>query len=353
MPTFSNLIDARELLDFSQAFGVTRNYIGSRLFPDRKTQYIEQEFYRLCENGNLPVSAQVHSFDSEARIGSRVPLEKVNVEELLIKEKINLSEEVRRLTHGMNMGADSLRQYIFDDVARMAERVVTRVERAKMDAIAFGKFTINENNLDFDIDYGIPDSNIVSSDWSDPDADILGDVRTWRQLAVAKGHSPNIAITSETVLTNIMKNTGIQRAIFGTSGTGILPTLEQVNALFRSQFSGLSVQTNDERYGTIETVNGHISVSSERFFPEGKFVMATTGLNGTLGTGLWGVTPEEDAQGGAFDTKRQQQFVTVVTYDKPDPVATWTKASGLFMPVLPNPYGHIIANVVTADDSEG
>jgi hypothetical protein len=352
MPTLSNLIDNRELLDFSQHFSVARNYMVTSLFPDQKTQYIEQEYSRLCENGNLPMTAAVHALDTEAQIASRIPFEKVNVEELLIKEKINLSEEIRRLTRGMNMNNDALRTYIFDDVARRAEAVVTRAIRAKYDALAKGKFVIAENNLAFEVDYGIPEENYVTSDWDDADADILGDIRTWRALAIAKGYRPNMAVTTEAVLTKIMTNAAIQTAIFGTSGTGILPSLDQINALFRSQF-GFGVTTDDTMYGEIATVDGKTVVNQQRFFPENTFVLATAAADGSLGIGLWGVTPEEDEQGGAFDTKRQQQFVTVVTWDTPDPVATWTKASGLFVPVLPNPYGHIIATVATADDSEG
>lgn len=94
MPTLSNLIDDKQLLDFSQHFGVQRNFMGSRLFPDQKTQYIEQEYTRACENGTLPMVAKVHALDTEAYIGSRTPFEKVSIEELLIKEKINLSENV-------------------------------------------------------------------------------------------------------------------------------------------------------------------------------------------------------------------------------------------------------------------
>ena len=73
MPTLSNLIDNKQLLEFSQHFGVQRSYMGSRLFPDQKTQYIEQEYTRVCENGNLPMIAKVHALDTEAYIGSRVP----------------------------------------------------------------------------------------------------------------------------------------------------------------------------------------------------------------------------------------------------------------------------------------
>lgn len=352
MPTLSNLITERELLDFSQHFSVVRNYMGSRYFPDRKTQYIQQEYSRLAANGNLPVAAMVHAFDTEAHIGSRIPFEKVSVEELLIKEKINLTENLSRLTRGMAMETDSVRSYVFDDIARMAERVVTRAELAKMDAIANGKMTITENNLSMNIDYGIPEDNRVTGDWSESTADVLGDIRGWRMIAMQNGSAPTVAITTEAVLLNIMSNAGVQKAIFGTSGTGTLPTLEQVNALFRSQF-GIYVETNEEKYGSIVTgSDGMAKVEQHRFFPEGKFVLISTGVDGTLGTGLWGVTPEELEQGGAFDSKRQSQFVTVTTWDTPDPVATWTKASGVFIPVLPNVYGHVIADITLAADSE-
>lgn len=353
MPTLSNLITERELIDFSQHFGVTRNYMGSRYFPDRKTQYIEQEYSRFARNANLPMVAKVHAFDTEAHIGSRVPFEKVSIEELLIKEKINLSENMARLTRGLDMQMDALRRYIFDDVANMAERVVTRAELAKMDALSKGKFTIHENGLDFDVDYGVPDENFVTSDWSESTADILGDVRKWRLQAIKNGLTPTVAITTEAVLVNIMSNQGVQKAIFGTTGAGTLPTLAQVNALFQSQF-GVYIETNEEKYGDISTgSDGKVVVEQRRFFPEGAFVLTATGTDGTLGIGLWGVTPEELEQGGAFDSKRQQQYVTVTTWDTPDPVATWTKASGVFVPVMPNVYGHIIATVTTADDSEG
>ncbi len=349
MQTLSNLIDNKQLLDFSQNFGVTRAaYMGSRLFPDVKTQYLEAEYTRLCENGNLPMVAMVHGFDTEAHIGSRIPFEKVSHEELLIKEKINLTEKIRKITNGMNMEVDTLRSYIYDDVARMAERVVVRAELAKMEAITEGKMIIEENGLSLVVDYRVPSDNFKMTDWDDPDADIIGDVRGWYLDALAKGYAPSVAFTTEAVVTKIMRNAAIQKAIFGAAGAGILPSLDQINTLFRAQFSGLYIETNEQRYGEVVTEDEKAKVVQHRFFKENKFVMASTGLNGSVGTGLWGVTPEEEATGGAFDTKRQQQYVTVTTWDTPDPVATWTKASGLFIPVLPNPYGHIIADVATA-----
>lgn len=346
MPTQANiyqgLVEKRDLLDFSQNFAVKRNYLGSTLFPDRKTQYIEAEYYRLAKNGNLPMIAQVHAFDTEAVIGSRIPLEKRSIEKLLIKEKINQTESIRQYTRGMQM--DNVREYVFDDIARTAEKVVTRVEKAKMDAIAKGKFVISENGLDFAVDYGIPSENFVKSAW-DEESDILGDIIKWADIAKDAGATPNRAITTHKVVSRILRNKTIQRQLFGSADMGRLPTLDEANALFLAH-AGVTVVENDAKYATFGEGEDEGRLVQNRFFPEDAFVMTSVGANGSIGQGLWGVTPEEEgAASGAYDERRQEQFVTVVQWSSPDPVAVWTKASGLFVPVIPNPYGHIIADV--------
>lgn len=354
MPNYSGLIDNKQLLDFSQNFGVTRNYLGSRLFPDQKTEYIKQEYSRLVANGNLPQMAQVHAFDTEAAIASRVPFEKVSLEELLIKEKINLTENLRRLTNGMSMNMDSIRRYAFDDVARMAETVVTRAEKAKMDVLANGALTIKENGLDFTIDYGMPSENKVTADWSKADADILGEIEEWRQLAVANGVSPTMIVTTDAIMLKIKKNQGVQKAVFGSAYEGSMPSNEDIRNLFQSMYGIDTIEINEAKYGVLGAKNastGLPTIKQERFFPAGKFVLTAAGDNGTVGAGLWGVTPEEDAQGGVFDSKRQEQFVTCVTWETPDPVTQWTKASGLFVPVHLNVYGTVIADVTTDANS--
>ena len=329
MRLISELITERDMLDFSQGFNVQRSYTGSRLFPDRKTQYIEAEYTRLSENGNLPTVAMIHSFDTEAHI----------------KEKINLSERLRRITRGLDMQMDSVRRYVFDDVARTAESVVTRAEKAKIEALTTGKMVIAENNVSMEIDFGVPKDQKVTTKWAVADADILGDIDNWVTIAQGKGQTPTVAVTSKKVFSLIQRNAAVQKAIFGVNGAGILPSLAQVNNLLAQQFNGLTMSIDEERYGIIGAEGD--SVSQGRFFPEGKFVMCSVGYDGSVGTGLWGVTPEELEQGGAFDEKRQMQFVTCTRWDTPDPVATWTKASGVFIPVLPNVYGHIIATIDT------
>ena len=344
---YSELITDAELLDFSQNLSVQRNYLGNRLFPDRKTQYIFAEYSRLMKNGNLPTVAPVHALDTEAYIASRMPVEKVNTETLLIKEKINVSEALRKVTNGMQM--DGVRDYVFDDIARMAEGVITRAELAKMEVLTSGQLAINENGAAMTIDYSVPSGNKDSATWG-ADSDILGDIQDWYEIVENGGEAPDTIITTRALFNVMAANEGIQTAIFGSAGTGTRPTREQVNNLLSSMFDGLTLDINEARYG-VEGVdaNGNVTRTAGRMFPAGKFVMFASGANGALGAGLWGVTPEEEAQGGAFDSLRQQQFVTVTQWDSPDPVAHWTKASGMFIPVLSNPYGIAIADVTVSE----
>lgn len=345
---FGEFIDEKDTLDFAQALSVTRNYLGSRLFPDRKTQFLQGEYSRLCKNGNLPTIAQVHGFDTEAVIGDRVSFETVDVEKLLIKEKINQTEAIRELN--ANTTPDDVKRYVFDDMARLAEAVIARVEKAKMDAIAKGKFTIEENNLKMDIDYGVPEENFVTATWND-EADILGDIIKWRDQAEENGMAPSTAITSRKVLRTIQHNEKIQKQIFGNESTGRIPTINDVNALLLDQ-AGISLVINEDHYGDPKVEGGALTISRERFFPQDAFVMIATGINGALGAGLWGVTPEEREQ-GAWTAAREQQFVTLRQWATPDPVAVWTKASGLFVPVMPNVYGHMIATITMTNNYMG
>ena len=340
---YANLISDAELLDFSQNLSVQRNYLGNRIFPDRKTQYVFAEYDRIAQGGTLPTVAPVHALDTEAYIASRMPFDRLRTEQLLIKEKINITEALRKITNGMQM--DGVKEYVFDDIARTAEAVITRAEVAKMQVLTTGQLAINENGAEFTVDYGVPAANKDTATWG-KNTDILSDIMDWYEVIEDGGQAPDTIVTTRAIFNAIAQNTKIQTAIFGSAGAGTVPTREQVNNLLGSMFDGLTLEINEAKYA-IEGVNasGNATRTAARMFPAGKFVMFASGANGSLGAGIWGVTPEEEAQGGAFDSLRQQQFVTVTQWDSPDPVAHWTKASGMFIPALANPYALAISDI--------
>ena len=72
-----------------------------------------------------------------------------------------------------------------------------------------------------------------------------------------------------------------------------------------------------------------------------------------MGVGLWGDPAEVDIArfGTSVSTEPSiSPFVYVTQYAEKDPAVIWTKASGLFIPVLYNPYSLFISTVT---DSTG
>lgn len=310
---------------------------------------MEAEYYRLSQGAALPTVAQVHAFDSEAVIGTRPTLEKVTVEKFLIKEKINQSEKTAEYTKN-GVDETGLIGFIYDDMGRLADSVVARAELMKQNVMSTGKIMIHENNLNFEISLGVPADNYVTANWSNPDHDILKDLRTWKKIAKDQGQTITRAQTSDKIVSYMQANRGIQAAINTALGVGAYVSVEQVNTLLQRMF-GFSIETDEDVYATIEKqANGTLKRKSTRFFPEDKFTMYTANAAGKVGTGLWGVTPEELTY-GPWTEKSSKQFVTITQWETPDPVGTWTKASGLFVPVLPNPEGMIIATIILDEDT--
>lgn len=340
MPEILNLISDADRLDFSQNFSVARPaYIGDRIFPDQKTENLKAEYLRLAEGATIPVMATVHAFDTEAEIGTRPALEKTAVEKLLIKRKINQTERMRRLTENGVYADDAVVRYVFDDMRLMAESVKVRTEVAKMEVLATGKMTIKENNLNMTVDYGVPTANTGFKIDFGKDADIIGQIQAVADKAASSGHALSEMVISTKILRKLAENKGIQTLVYGTVGAGTYVTAEKLRALFVDMFGFGQITTNDLRY-KVQKANG--LEDKYRFFPEDKVVFMSNGTAASFGVGLWGVTPEE-AEYGQYNEKSANQYITLTQWATPDPVAVWTKASGLFIPVLPDPSALFIA----------
>ena len=340
MPEILNLISNADRLDFSQTLSIARPaYIGDRIFPDQKTESLKAEYLRLADGANIPTMATVHAFDTEAEIGTRPALEKTEVEKLLIKRKINQTERVRQLTENGVYADDAVVRYVFDDMRLMADSVKARTEAAKMEVLATGKMTIKENNLNMTVDYGVPAANTGFKIDFGADADIIGQIQAIADKAASSGHAISEMVLGTKILRKLATNKGIQTLVYGTVGAGTYVTAEKLRALFVDLFGFGQITTNDLRY-KVQSASG--AEKTMRFFPEDKVSFMSNGTAGSFGVGLWGVTPEE-AEYGQYTEKSNSQYITITQWATPDPVAVWTKASGLFIPVLPDPNALFIA----------
>lgn len=337
MPDILTLISDADRLDFSQNLSIARPaYLGDRIFPDQKTQNLMAEYLRLANGANLPVMATVHGFDTEAEIGSRPVLDKIIVEKLLIKRKINQTERIRLLKENGVYADDAIVRYVFDDMRLMADGVKVRTEAAKMELLSTGKLTINENRLNLTVDYGVPSDNTAFELDLSADADIIGQIQAIVDYAADLGYTISEAVTSNKVVRKLAANKGIQTLIFGSVGQGTYVPNDRLGGLFGQMFGFSTITTNDLRY-KYQGADGYETTT--RFYPEDRITFIGAPQ---IGVGLWGVTPEE-AELGQYTDKSADQYITITQWATPDPVAVWTKASGLFIPVLPDPNALFVA----------
>lgn len=330
-------ITEEERLNFSQSFDVKRPGILGTIFPDTKTQYLKAEYYRLMAGQRLPEVAFVHALDTEAEIGSRPGFEKVLTEKLFIKRKINQSERLQQAIENGVPDDENLKKFVFDDAANLFEGVVARANVMKGQFLSTGIVKVKENHVDMSIDYGVTsDAKVTLTDWSKPDSDIMGDIQKMVAIAEDNGYVVNKALTSLKMINYMRNNTAMQTAVLGAANKRLLTKQELTNLLMQEY--GFTIDRCDEKYryrkadGTLKT---------GRYFKEDVFTLYEANANGSFGSGLWGVTPEE-LEYRQFIQEENRSFVTLSMWATKDPVAVWTKASGMFVPVAPKANGGIV-----------
>lgn len=332
-----NAIDTEEKINFMQNYEVAQPTILDTIFPDEKTDYLKATYYRLMSGQRLPKVAYVHALDAEARIGTRPSFEKVLTEKLFIKEKINQTEAIQEAINNGVPNDDTLIKYVFDDASRLFDAVIARTKVMKGQILSTGKVVIKENNVDMTLDMGVPtECKITMTKWSDAAADIMGDIQKMVDLAEENGYVVNKAITSRKMIGYMKQNTAMQAAVLGATNARLLTNQELANLLMQEY--GITIDRCDNKF-RYESADG--TQKTGRYFAENKFTLYEADANGSFGVGLWGVTPEE-LEYRQFLTEESRSYVTLTQWATPDPVAVWTKASGLFIPVAPKANGGMV-----------
>lgn len=318
------------------------------LFGDEKTNNIVAHWESIAAEYSIPVMAQFHGFDTEAKTTFRVPIDTHNIEKGLIKVKLNQSERLRELTRAGVQGDQALYDYVLQDGIRLADQVVTRTKVAKNELLATGKVTIKENNLDLTVDYGVPAAQTSLELDLSLEADIDGQIQEIIDQATDAGVTITGMVTSRKNISKLRRNKSLQVAINGNIGAGTLLSTSALEAHFADEFGINTIVTNDLTYGRSATIgaDGRPSISQNRYFPQDKVTFFATNPGGKLGTGLWGDPPEVDAaRFYEVNSNGISPFVYIMQWMETDPAVLWTKASGLFIPVLYNPNSLFIATV--------
>lgn len=333
-------------------FEVTRqNDPIDTLLGDDKTDNLMAEWESIASEYQIPMAAHFHGFDTESNTTFRVPIDSHNIEKGLIKVKLNQSERMRALVR-TGVKEDKLYDYVINDGVRLSEQVFTRSKVAKNELLATGKVTIKENNLNLTVDYGVSaEQTSYEIDFAE-DKDVFEQIEEIVSDASDKGAILNGIYTSKAMLSKMRKHPSVQKAIHGASGVGAIVKRSELESHLSEEYGINYVITNDLTYGKTVSFDseGKPIIQTDRYYPADKITFFATNPGGRLGVGLWGNPPEIDAKlvNQKVNASGESPYVYVSQWMENDPAVLWTKASGLFMPVLYNPSSLYIATAKTS-----
>lgn len=325
MSTVLELFNQKEMLNYLR----DRKYpvlLGEELFPEVKRQSLE--FDMLTDGSRTPVIASVHGFDTESEIGQREAQRKA-IELALIKRKMQLKErELIALESPRNEAEKQyLMKQVYKDFDKLIQGIKARVELMRMEIIAKGTITLNENGLNASISYGVPNNHKAANvDWNSENSDPIADITTWCNAMAVK---PKRALTSNTILMKILRNSNVVKALYGPAATrvavvGDLNTYLESNKLPK-------IYTYDEVYKK-ENSNG--TYTTYRYFPENCFSMFP---EGPLGETIYGPTAEEVrlTRDPSIQIEAIGKILAMMYEEGKDPVSTWEKAVATALPTCP------------------
>ncbi|MGI5153511.1 major capsid protein, partial [Plantactinospora sp. CA-294935] len=298
--------------------------------------------YRYTRGGEgLTEAATVRAYDAESPIGSRPGLTRVTGELPPISRKIRLGEYERLRQRRDEAG---IRNAILSDAERMARAVAARLELFRGEALYRGSLVISENGVVATVDFGRSGSHTVAPAvlWSVvATATPLADLITWRDTYIAtNGEAPGAILTSTTVLGYLLRNAEMRQLAATVAGTPSIVSQATVNAVFAAYgLPPIYIYDAQVRVGTTAT----------RVIPADRVILlpapgSPDNPEGTdLGATLLGTTAESLEP--EYGLSGVEPGIVAGSYSTKDPVAVWTKAAAIGLPIMANPDLTLAADV--------
>lgn len=333
MLTIFDLVTAPELASYWNALPQhAAPYLGEVLFPPRKKRGLNLKYIKGAHG--LPVVLSPSAFDAKAKPRDRIGFSTVQTQMPFFKESTYIDEEMRQelnivLETGNQAYIDSVMNQVFDDEMRLLDGARAQRERMRMQLLTTGLIAISANGQEYNYDFGVPSEHKATTlkSWSDPAADVIGDIRTWQEKVYEDtGVKPTRAICNGKTWQYFLKNTAILKAHFVlTNGEGVLD--ENKIRSYLKEVLDLSVEVNNKKFMTEAGV-------ATKFVGDDIFVLLP---EGDLGFTWFGTTPEEsDLMANQLGQNSKVTVVdtgvAVATCGNFDPVNVETKVSMICLP---------------------
>ena len=324
----------------------TENLLGDELWPSQQKLGLDLKWIRGAQG--LPVVLMPSAYDVAALKIDRIGFEKVSTEMPFFKNSSGIDEELRQelimvLETGNQAYIDSIMTRVFDDEIRLLRGARAQRERMRMSLLTTGIISISANGQDYYYDYHFNEEHKFETKtaWSDPDADIVQDLRDWQDVIDEdSGVRPERAVCSPATFNYIVKNNVIKNAIWGNDSTAPV-SRERVRDYISNELK-LSIAVYGKKF--IDETG-----AKRKYVPDDTFVLIPTGA---LGTGWFGTTPEQSdlMSGAAANVTITDVGVAVCTSKKIDPVNVDTKVSMIYLPSFESIDEVGIADVSNTDE---
>jgi len=252
--------------------------------------------------------------------------------------RFDVTEHAQLLLYGQ--GGDALAAVYEKYARKLGASIAARVEQARGEAIATGKVTIAERDLQFTVDYGRKAEHTVvaGTAWTGAGALPIDDLDLWSAVyRVTNGESPGATLISGQRFAALQKNADMIKMAVGR-GTDLPSRISVVDVLSVLSSYGY----NDVRQFD-EVIGGARVIAADQLV----FVPSNSGVildGGSLGTTDWGI-PAEAINDTYGISASDRPGVFSAAFSSDDPEGSYVLGSAIVLPVLTNANATLSATI--------
>jgi hypothetical protein len=259
--------------------------------------------------------------------------------------QLSQGEYERRQIEFANIGGtiqSKLVNAVYNDLDNLTMQVFNRLELAWGDVLTDGNIHILENGVDQEVDFGIPDEQVVAPGtlWSDTtNSTPLTDMIAWSDVYEAtNGTTPGRIATSRQVRRLVERNKEIIDAVYGATQGRTRVTTAELNSLLESE--------NLPTFGTDYNSNFDVDGTSTRVLAANKVLFMPENL-GELGFTAWGTpTTSMELQSRNVQLETASGVIGVIVREDGIPFRKFTYVDAVALPILAQPKKLMVATVI-------
>lgn len=331
MATIFDLITASDLAVYwTEKNKNEQPLLGATLFPRDNVLGTELSWIKGAKN--QPVALRPSSYDAKAIRRDVEGIEQVKTKMPFFKESYYVDEELRSQLNNLIASnnqsvVDKILSRIYDRATALVNAAEITLERMRMELLTTGTITVSGNGVSYKYDYGLASEQkkTVATSWSDPSADIIGDLTSYVEEMKAKGINITRAVCNSSVVKHFKTNTALKNAIYVFAQGTVNVTTERALNYIQTE-TGLTFAVYDNVWVDEDG-------KATKYVPDDTVVLLP---DGDLGRTTLGVTPEESDLMNSLNANVSivNGGVAVTTSQIVDPVNVETKVSMVGLPTF-------------------